>query len=341
MKRRWIFWLLVIVFAGLILTHLAEVKNLTHTLLQGEWTWLLGAAVLQGLYYVTLAALYQSAFDTVRVHSRLAELLPVTLASTFLNVAAPIAGASGIALFVDDAARRGQSAVRASAGTLLVSVANYSAFLLVLTAGLVYLSLQRHFEIYEGLAAGILVLMLGGLVAVLSLGLWRPGALHRLLCGVQRIVNRIAARLRRPELLAPDWAERSAAEFTEAAVAITHHPRRLGRTVAVALAMHVVDLASLYFLFMAFHQVVGIGSLVAGFAMGILFWNVSITPQGIGTVEGAMTLVYTSLGVPAANATVVALAFRGLTFWLPVLIGFVLLRRLRLFRPRVPVQIEG
>jgi uncharacterized protein (TIRG00374 family) len=336
MKRKWILWLFVLVFGVLVFTHFAEVKNLVETLVQGEWQWLLLAAFIQGIYYVVLTALYQSAFDTVRVHSRLRELLPVTLASTFLNMVAPSAGASGIALFVDDAARRGQSPVRASAGTLLVTVANYSAFLLVLTAGLIYLSLQGHFQFYEGLAAGILVLMLGGLVGILSLGLWQPKGLRRLLGGLQQLVNRTAARFKRPDLLAADWAEKSATEFIEAAVAIKSHPRRLGRTLAVALGMHVVNMASLYVLFIAFHQVVAIGSLVAGFAMGILFWNVSVTPQGIGAVEGAMTMVYTSLGVPASTATVITLTFRGLTFWLPVMVGFVLLRRVRSFQEKVP-----
>ncbi len=66
--------------------------------------------------------------------------------------------------------------------------------------------------------------------------------------------------------------------------------------------------------------------------MGMLFLIVSITPQGIGVVEGVMTLVFTSLGVPAAQAAVVSLAFRGLTFWLPLLIGFILLRRVKVVR---------
>jgi uncharacterized protein (TIRG00374 family) len=333
MKRQWFFWLLVLVFAGLVITNLGEVRNLAETLVQGEWRWLLTAAALQGVYYVTLTALYQSAFDAVRVRSRLHELLPVTFASTFLNVAAPVA--SGMALFVDDAARRGQSPARASAGTLLVTVANYSAFLLVLTAGLVYLSLQRDLQIYEPLAGGILVLILAALVAVLSLGLWYPNGLRRLLGWAQRLVNGVARRFKRPELLAGDWADKSAAEFTAAAATIVSHPRRLGRTILVALVMHVVNMVSLYFLFMAFHQIISIGSLVAGFAMGILFSNVSITPQGIGTSEGAMSIVYSSLGVPATRATVVTLAFRGLTLWLPLAIGFVLLRRLRSFKARV------
>lgn len=44
-----------------------------------------------------------------------------------------------------------------------------------------------------------------------------------------------------------------------------------------------------------------------------------------------MTLVFASLGVPIERATVISLAFRGLTFWLPLAIGFMVLRRLKSF----------
>jgi len=47
------------------------------------------------------------------------------------------------------------------------------------------------------------------------------------------------------------------------------------------------------------------------------------TPQGVGAVEGAVPLVFASLGVPTSQATIVVLAYRGLATWLPVIIGFV------------------
>jgi uncharacterized membrane protein YbhN (UPF0104 family) len=39
-----------------------------------------------------------------------------------------------------------------------------------------------------------------------------------------------------------------------------------------------------------------------------------------------MTLVLTSLNVPLASAAVITLAYRGVTFWFPLLLGFVALR---------------
>ena len=331
MKRRWLLWLLIIAFVWVVISRFTEVEKLIETLAQGQWEWVLAAALLQVVYYLEYTGLYQSAFYTVEVESQVSELLPVMFVSIFVNVAAPTGGASGAALFVDDAARRGQSAARAAAGTVLVLVADFSVFTLVLIAGLVTLFLYHDLQTYEIVGAAILLLIIGGLTGVLLLGLWAPNRLRRLLGWLQRAVNRLASWLRRPAPLADDWADENAAEFTEAAVAIAAHPWQLGRTLAVALAAYLVDLASLYTLFLAFHQPIELGILVAGFAVGILFWIVSITPQGIGVVEGVMALVYTSLGVPAAKATVIALAFRGLTFWLPLAIGFFLLQRVKSF----------
>ena len=139
--------------------------------------------------------------------------------------------------------------------------------------------------------------------------------------------------VKRPDFLDEAWVERNTAEFTEAAMAIAAQPASFYRRL-VRFRCHLVDLTTLFVLFLAFHQKVHFGVLVAGYAMGILFWIVSITPQGIGVVEGMMTLVFASLGVPIERATVIALAFRGLTFWLPLGIGFIMLRRLKSFGAR-------
>jgi phosphatidylglycerol lysyltransferase len=341
MKRRWIFWILVVLFVWVVISRLSEIKKLADTLLAGQWQWVAVAALSQVVYYIIYTALYQSAFLTVGVKSRLSELLPVTFASIFMNVAAPSGGASSAVLFADDATRRGQSGARAAVGTLLVLVVDLSAFLVVLLVGMIYLFTQHDLKFYESFAAVFLLVIIGGLTALLLLGLWRQQWLHRLLIWVQRLANRIARLIKRPDFLDEAWVEKNTAEFTEAAMAIAAQPGMLLQTVGIAFAAHLVDLTSLFVLFLAFHQKVHFGVLVAGYSMGILFWVVSITPQGIGVVEGMMTLVFTSLGVPIERATVISLAFRGLTFWLPLGIGFVVLRRLRSFGAKESTQTEA
>jgi uncharacterized protein (TIRG00374 family) len=332
MKRRWLFWLLIVAFIWIIVTRFAEIEGLAKTLAQGQWEWILAAAGLQVGYYVMTAATFQSAFDTLEVDSRIHDLIPLTLSSLFVNVVAPSAGASGAALFVDDAARRDQSPTRTAIGALLQLVSYFTSFSLVLLIGMAVLFLQYDVKVYELIGATLMLLITAGWSMILMLGLFRPTDLQRLLEWTEKTLNKLAKRLHRHPFLAEDWAEQMTEEFRIAALAIAKYPMKLARTLSIALAAHMIDIASLYTLFLAFNQPIQYGPLVAGYAMGITFLVISPTPQGIGFVEGIMTLVYSSIGIPGSVAATVSLAFRGLTFWLPLALGATLLRRTRTFR---------
>ena len=77
MKRRLIFWVIIIAIVWVVVSNHTQVQKLAATLARGEWQWLLAAALLQGVYYVLYAALYQAAFFTVEVASQLRRLVPV------------------------------------------------------------------------------------------------------------------------------------------------------------------------------------------------------------------------------------------------------------------------
>ena len=325
---------LAVAFVWLVVSHFTEVKKLANTLAQGQWQWVLAAALLQVIYYLTFSATYQSAFYALGIKRKVLELVPVTLGSLFINVVAPTASTAGAALFVDDAARRGHSPARAATATMLQLVADYSAFLMVLAAGMTILFIDHDLQTYEIVGAIILLLLDVTLIGVLLLGVWWPKLVESLLRRIQAIVNRIGSWFKRPNLLDTDWAYTNAAELTDASQAVAEYPARLVRLLLVMLAAYAIDIFSLYVLFRAFGQTIGLGALLAGFAMGILFWVVSPIPQGIGLVEGVMTLTYTSLGVPTDTAAIVSLAFRGLTFWLPLVLGFVLIQHTRTFGGR-------
>ncbi len=336
MNRVWFLRVLVVAFIWVVVSRLTEIEALARAFLQARWEWLLAAGLIQGLYFLVFAAVYQSAFDTVGVRARIRHLLPVVFASIAVSVATR--GIGGAVLFVDDASRRGESPGRTAVGMLLSLIADLTAFMLVLVPGVVVLLVFHALEPYEVVAAAILVAIVSALCGVMLVGLWRPGWVRSLLRGLQRMANAIGAKFHRAELVPSGWADRSSDEFANATSAMAAHPLRLVRTIGIALGAHILDLASLYLVALAFYGKIGIGPLVAGYAMAIVFWTVSITPQGIGVVEGGMTLVFASLGVPVEKATLIALGFRGLTFWLPMAAGFFVLRRLRSFTGDVETQ---
>ncbi len=332
MKRRLIVWLLVLSFVWLVIVHFAELSKLAETLSHGVWGWAAAAAGLQLVFYIAYATLYRVVFSAVHVHIRLRDLLPMVFGAVFVNIAVPSGGTSGIALFIDGAVRHGQSAARTAAGVLLVLTVDFASFTVLLGLGLAYLSVCRCLHTYEIVAAAALLGIILSMCFALTLGLWKSWLLLHLLRWVQLAANWVMALLRRPNILADDWAAIHAMDFAAASLAIAEHPLRLTRAFFVALTAQIINLAGLYTLFLAFYHPIGIGMVLAGYAIGNLFWIVSITPQGVGVVEGIMALIYTSLGVPVAKAAVIVLAYRGLALWLPLLIGFFMLRHLKTFK---------
>lgn len=76
----------------------------------------------------------------------------------------------------------------------------------------------------------------------------------------------------------------------------------------------------------AFQVPVSIGTLVAGTSLAYLFLIVSPTPSGVGIVEGILTLALRSMYIPGNDAIVITLAYRGVTFWFPLLLGGLSMR---------------
>lgn len=339
--RQWIFWVLFLGFAWLVLSKFAEIENLALTLAGGQMIWVVAAGGVMVVYYLVYATSFQAAFYAVEIKRSALKLLPVIFAMYFVNVVTPTGGTAGVALFVDDAARRGYSAARTMSGTILQLVADFSALSLALVASMIYMFLQSRLPVHQVVSAGIQIALTVFMSAVLMMGLRRPGLLKRIMRGVQRLINGLAALIRQPRFLAKGWADRYAEEMTAASRAMARYPSRVAWAFFTMLAAHLLAMVALYMLFLAFYGPVPLGPLAAGYAVGILFWIVSPVPQGVGIVESAMTLTFVSLGIPSGPAAAVTLVFRGMIFWLPVVLGFVFLKKVKTFEDSDQPPIAG
>lgn len=326
--RRWILPIAIVALLWVVVARRADLDELGRTLALGRWPWIAAAAGLQAAYYLLYAALVRESFRVVGVPGGLRHTLAVLLASMFVNVVVPSAGAAGAALFVDDAARRGHSPARAAAGLTLAMTAVLSALALVLAGSVAGLAARHELRPLEAWGAAALFAMDGALLLLLALALRWPGVLGALLRGLERAAAAALRRLGRADAAPAGWAGRTAAEFVEVARALRARPAGPAGLLGLALLTTLLDASTLGVLFLAFGEPLRPGVVVVGYAFGIATWLISPIPQGIGMVEGVMAVVYASLGVRAEPATLVVLSFRGLTFWLPMLAGFALLRGL-------------
>ena len=333
--RRWLLLTLMAGFALVVITRFASFRALVQVLSQARWPWVVVAILLHVLFFVVDAQLHQFCFSAVEVQSRVTHLIPVLVSALFINAVIPTGGTGGAMIFVDDAVRRGESGVRTAVGTVLALLSDLSTLIPFLIFSMVFL--QRHDQLrsYHIIGGLFLTIFIIGLTGALILAHLQPTWLRRLLGYVQRAANAAGSLVKRPSLVSDEWVNRNTAELAEGSGVIARHPGYLALALLWALVLHIVNLVGLYALFLAFEQPVQLGTLVAGFSLGIVFWVVTIIPQGVGAVEGIMALVFTGLGIPAEKTAAIVLAFRGVNFWLPIAAGLVFIYRVPTVRAAI------
>jgi uncharacterized protein (TIRG00374 family) len=80
----------------------------------------------------------------------------------------------------------------------------------------------------------------------------------------------------------------------------------------------VLAMSILWAAFQAVDYPISPGVVMVGFAVGVCLSLVSIVPGGIGVLEGSMTAVFVSFGVPLERAFVAVLIFRVVYYLLPL-----------------------
>src|SRR3972149_5881764 len=145
-----------------VITRFTEAQQVALTLQRGNWLWLLAAGLVQLVWMLNVAASYRAIYRALGVEGGIERLIPLVSAAFFVNLVAPVAGMSGLAVFIAEARRRGQPVGRVSTASALMVLYDYAAFLLVLTVGLGVLFRGNSVSAAEGIGSVILVLIAAG-----------------------------------------------------------------------------------------------------------------------------------------------------------------------------------
>lgn len=341
MRRRTLASILIAVLlvatTVLIFRHFTDLHTLARALAAGRWPWIAAGVAAHAAYFVGYALLYRLGFAVVGVAARTRSLVPVVFAGLFVNVLVP-SGAGAAALFIDDAARRGQNPAHAAVGVVLVLVLDLVTLVPFVAWGVWFLVRADRFAAWHLFAVAAFVLYLAVLVALLAISRRRPAWVRRTLDAIRRAAARVLGWLHIHRPLAADWADRTAAHFAEAAGAIATRPRRLAAAALWATALHLLNLFGLWLFVRGFGAQPPLGGLIAAFAFGILLFVIVVIPQAAPVVEATMTATLLRAGVPSGRAVAVTLVFRGVNFWLPLVLGLAAAWRIRRIgaRPAAP-----
>lgn len=332
--RRWLFALVSVALLAFVVGQFTTASALGADLAGADWRWLGVAVALQAAFFLLYGYLYQQGLAAVEVESDALRLVPVLLASIFAKTVLPLTAAPAAAVFIDDATARGQSGPRTAVAMIVVLVVDLLTALPFVLAGAAALIARSTLVGFALVGIGLFLAFIAALVAGVVLAARWPGRLAWLLDAVGGTGNRVLRRLGRRAVVPDDWGSRTTEQLVAGVSAAPRHPRELAVAAGIGMAIHVASLAGLAALFLAFGQPLDPAAVAAGFGMSIVFFIVSIVPDGIGAVEGAMALVFVSLGMAPAAAIAVTIAYRVLNVWVPVALGFACARSLRLFGGR-------
>jgi uncharacterized protein (TIRG00374 family) len=330
-------FVVIILFLGIVVVVLSfgELETIVVTLQHAHPLYLLLAVLVQFIWFISSGRMYQSVFHLLGIHESTMSLSRIAAAANFINVVAPTGGMGGVALFATEARRRGHPAGKATVAAALFLLLDQAAFLVVLSIGLIILVRRGDLSAGEISASLFLLAIAVSYGTILYIGYRSEERLGRLLAKLARGINRLVNFFRKGEYLSEDRAYEFAHEVSDGFSGLTESPASLVRPILWGIFDKTLLMLVMVFSFLSFEVPFSAEIIVAGFSIAYLFLIVSPTPSGIGIVEGIMPLALTSLNVNWSQAVVITLAYRAVTFWIPLLVGAYAFRSLHTGREEI------
>ncbi|TLH66910.1 lysylphosphatidylglycerol synthase transmembrane domain-containing protein [Mycolicibacterium aubagnense] len=278
---------------------ISTVPTFFSELRSANWWWaLLGLAVSALTYVGAAAALWASASESVNF----GKLTIMQVANTFAATTTP-AGVGGLALSTRFLQKAGLGALRATTAVALqqsVQVLTHVALLIFFSAAAGASADLSHFVP----SSTILYLIGGAALGVVGTFMLVPRWRHWLGTSVRPRLTEV-------------WAD---------LIELGREPRRLGLIVLGCSATTLGAALALWASIEAFGGSTSFVTVCVVTMIGGTLASAAPTPGGVGAVEAALIGGLAAFGLPAAIAVPSVLLYRVLTCWLPVFIGWPVMR---------------
>ena len=328
--RKFIFILVIFLGAAFLYLSFSELESVVETLQRGRFRFVMLGVLFQLSWFVVTGYTYLSLYRVLGLDGTIYKLSLMSAAANFVSTIAPSAGMGGVVVFISDANRNGQSPGKVTVASVLFLFLDYVAFLFVLTLGLIVLFRRNDLDPSEIIASAIILVIASSIGFLLYLGAKSADALGNALAWMARLINRVGKPFIHRDYLREARAHEFAHEIAADLKSLPERPRSLIKPLLSAFASKALMMCVLMASFLSFEVPFSAGTIIGGFAISYLFLVVSPTPSGIGIVEGIMPLALSSLRVPWSQAVVITLAYRGITFWLPLGVGAIAFRMLHM-----------
>jgi len=309
---RWLAWLVggaVLAALVLVVLHGTEQRALVRLVAAAEPRWLAWAALLQAGTYLAQAAVWLTAIRAAGHPVSVGTAYRLSIAKLFVDQALPSAGVSGTVVMAKALEARHVPHEVVMASVVISTASFYAAYAGSILAALAIVASRGRADALVTLAALLFVAAaLAVVAAVLRFSGSGGGAL--------------GARLRRVPVV------RTLLDaIAQAEPHLAHRPRLLIRATIFQLVIVLLDAATLWVLVRSLGTTASFAGVFGSFVFSSMVRTLSVVPGGLGAFEAAAVVALALGGVPALTGLSATLLFRGFSFWLPMLPGLLLSRR--------------
>jgi len=282
----------------LLLPQVGELRRSLDTLGEAEPAWLAVAVVCSLATYLAAGL---SQLGAVSEPLSYARTTFVQVASSFANRITP-GSLGGVGVNIRYLQRAGIDRNAAYAAVALNSVAGGIVHISALIVAVV-LSARTDVDFAKLPNGGEILIVVVVLLVALGLLLWSP-------LGRQRVVP-------------------PAREAIESLVTVVRQPAKAAQLFGGSAAITTLYILALAASLEAFHSPLPLVHVAVVYLGGSALAAAAPTPGGLGAMEAALVAGLTAFGLASGPAIIGVLAFRLVTFWLPILPGWLAFRSLR------------
>lgn len=321
--------LVIIIVCTVVFMRGDQLVELVETMKQGATLPLIAAICTQLGKYLSQSFAYSHCFKAVNERMKPRSTLPLVFGTFFMNTIAPSLNLAGTTLVVNDARKRGIEAGKATSAALLMQITIDGAFATIMISAFIMLALTVGLSPLWFLVGMLVIVLVSVMILIMVLGRRRPAIVLRALSPIERLVNSVLVRFKKKPL--NPWAGKLVTSFSDAAGLIGQNPRPTLEAYGCSIIASLCELSCFCLVGLAF-GVTSIEPLVCGYVVATLFAMISITPQGVGVVEAMVVVAFTAFGESSAAGMAIGLVYRGIVFWMPFIIGAILINVTKTFR---------
>lgn len=314
----------VVALAALAYFSRNEVGTALSLIKDANWALLALIPLIQLVSFLCNALYYRSFLFNFKYHVSLPRLYRLAFALNFVNQVLPTGGMAGLTFISYALKQEHVPSGKATLAQLGRYVLTFISYGIVLVAA--FLMLYFGGGIDKILVRLTVILVVASIIVVggILYAMYSKKRFNALVYMVQRSIDWVGAKFKRDgkPLVGKARVEFALNEFHDGFEMVLRERERLTVPFFFALAGNIMELCTLYIVFLALGVTINPGAMIISYATANASGAVSLIPGDVGVYEATMVAVLTATGVPVAIGLSATILYRIINKALFLPVGF-------------------